>query len=142
MLVIKSRGGDSGMRRFNADAAAGSGIFDSISRKMFASGLKKAISTGAKTVVAQKVATAVVNGATSATKKAVESVVNEAINSVKPIIKNSLEKKLVAGQKRSSPAAAVPVTLPIPLEESVVKKKKRSDIDINSLINGAGIVFD
>ena len=84
MLVIKPRGGDSGMRRY---AAAGSGIFDSISRKMFASGLKKAISSDAKSVIAQKVADAVVNGATSTVQKAAESAVNEAINTVKPYVK-------------------------------------------------------
>ena len=118
MLVIKPRGGGGGMRRY-----AGSGIFDSISRKMFASGLKKAISTGAKSVIAQKVADAVVNGATSTVQKAAEGVVNEAINTVKPYV-----KKLV-GQKRS----------PIPLE---TVKSEKPKIDINSLIDGSGIVFD
>ena len=39
MLVIKPRDGDLGMGRYAA--AAGSGIFDSISRKMFATRLKK-----------------------------------------------------------------------------------------------------
>ena len=142
MLVIKPRGGNSGMGRYNA---AGSGIFDSISRKMFASGLKKAISTGARSVVAQKVADAVVNGSTSASQKAAESIINEAINTVKPIVKNSL-KKLVTGQKRSSAAEAVfpvPIVIPTTLQEGVANKKKRKpDIDINSLINGSGIVFD
>jgi hypothetical protein len=138
MLVIKSRGGDSGMGRYYY--YAGSGIFDSITRKMFASGLKKAISTGANSVIAHKVADAVVNGATSATQKAAESVVNEAVNAVKPIVKESL-KKLV-GRKRS---LLPPVsTTPIVLEEIVttVNKKKKPNIDINSLIDGSGIIFD
>ena len=136
MLVIKSRGGDYGMRR-----NAGSGIFDSITRKMFASGLKKAISTGANCVIAHKVTDAVVNGATTASQKAAESVVNEAINTVKPIVKEVL-KKLV-GQKRPSPA--VLVSLPTALEEiatTVKKKQKKSNIDIYSLIDGSGIVFE
>ena len=139
MLVIKSRGGNSGMGRYAA-TVAGSGIFDSITRKMFASGLKKAISTGANSVIAHKVADAVVNGATSASQKAAESVVNEAVNAVKPIVKESL-KKLV-GQKRSLPP---PVSaIPIVLEEiaTTVNKKKKPNIDINSLINGSGIIFD
>ena len=127
MLIIKSRGGDYGMRRY-----AVSGIFYSITRKMFASGLKKAISTGANSVIAHKVADAVVNGATSASQKASESVVNEAVNAIKPIVKESL-KKLV-GQKRPPPAEAV-------LEE-IAKKKNKPNIDINSLINGSGIIFD
>ena len=136
MLVIKSRGSDYSMSRYYA----GSGIFDSITRKMFASGLKKAISTGANSVIAHKDADAVVNGATSASQKAAESVVNEAINTVKPIVKEGL-KKLV-GQKRPSPA--ILVSLPTALEEiaTTVKKKKKPNIDINSLIGGSGIVFD
>ena len=56
MLVIEQRGGggggDGGMGRYYG----GSDIFDSFSRKMLASGLKKAISSGAKSVIAQKVA--------------------------------------------------------------------------------------
>ena len=63
-----------------------------ITRKMFATGLKKAISTGANSVIAHKISDAVVNGATSASQKAVESVVNEAVNTVKPIVKESLKK--------------------------------------------------
>ena len=136
MLIIKPRGGDHGMGRYAA--VNGSGIFDSISRKMFATGLKKAISTGANSVIAHKISDAVVNGATSASQKAVESVVNEAVNTVKPIVKESL-KKLVVGQKRSSPS----VTIPAVLEEiATTIKKKKPNIDINSLIDGSGIVFD
>ena len=78
------------------------------------------------------------NGATSASPKAVESAVNEAVNTVKPIVKESL-KKLVVGQKRSSPS----VTIPAVLEEiAPTIKKKKPNIDINSLIDGSGIIFD
>ena len=97
----------------------GSGIFDAISRKMLSSGFKQAISTGAKSAIAQKVVDAVVNGATSATQKAVEGAVNEAINKV-----------TVLGKKRSSPS---------PQEEETSPAKK---INISSLIDGSGIVFD
>ena len=135
MLIIKPRGGDHGMGRYAA--VNGSGIFDSISRKMFATGLKKAISAGANSVIAHKISDAVVNGATSASQKAVESVVNEAVNTVKPIVKESLKK--LAGQKRQSPS----VTIPVVLEEiATTIKKKKPNIDINSLIDGSGIVFD
>ena len=56
MLVIEPRCGAHGMGRYGggcggAAAAAVSGIFDSITRKMFATGLKKAISTGANSVI-------------------------------------------------------------------------------------------
>ena len=96
----------------------GCGIFDAISIKMLPSGFKKAISTGAKSAIAQKVADAVVNGATSATQNAVEGTVNEAINKVK-----------VLGKRM----------LPSPQEEETSPAKK---INISSLIDGSGIVFD
>jgi hypothetical protein len=144
MLVIKPRCGAHGMGRYTAATTTtdGSGIFDSITRKMFATGLKKAISTGANSVIAHKISDAVVNGATSASQKAVESAVNEAVNTVKPIVKESL-KKLV-GQKRhhrsSSPSAT---KIPVVLEEiATTIKKKKPNIDINSLIDGSGIIFD
>ena len=55
MLVIKPRCGAHGMGRYTTTTTAGgSGIFDSITRKMFATGLKKAISTGANSVIAHK----------------------------------------------------------------------------------------
>ena len=124
MLVIKPRCGAHGMGRYAAD---GSGIFDSISRKMFAAGLKKAISTGANSVIVHTISDAVVNGATSASQKAVESVVNEAVNTVNPVVKESLKKLL--GQKRSSPS----VTIPVVLEEiATTIKKKKPNIDIKS----------
>ena len=69
MLVIKPRCGAHGIGRYADDADAGSGIFDSITRKMVATGLKKAISTGANSVIAHKISDAVVNGATSASQK-------------------------------------------------------------------------
>ena len=139
MLVIKPRCGDHGMGRYAATTTTGSGIFDSITRKMFATGLKKAISNGANSVIAHKISDPVVNGATSASQKAVESVVNEAVNTVKPILKETL-KKLV-GQKSSSSSPSV--TIPVVLEEiATTIKKKKPNIDINSLIDGSGIVFD
>ena len=94
----------------------GSSIFDAISRRMVSSDFKKAISDGAKSAIAQKVADAVVTGATSATQKAVEGAANEAINKVK-----------VLGSS------------PPPQEEETSPAKK---INISSLIDGSGIVFD
>ena len=135
MLIIKPRGGDHGMGRHAA--ADGSGIFDSISRKMFATGLKKAISTGAKSVIAHKISDAVVNGATSASQKAVENIMNEAVNTVKPVLKESL-KKLV-GRKRPAPSVSIPIVLE---EIATTIKKNKPNIDINSLIDGSVIVFD
>ena len=133
MLIIKPRGGDSGMRRYYH----GSGIFDTISRKTFASGLKKAISNDAKSVILQKVADAVVTEAISATQKAAETAVNETINTVKPYVKETVKK--FVGQKRPSPLVLTP---PVAALQTSIVKNKRPQIDMNSLIDGSGIVFD
>ena len=60
MLVTKSRPGANagGLKRYS-----GAGIFSSIGRKIFSSGLKKAISSDISSDLAQKVADAVVSGA-------------------------------------------------------------------------------
>ena len=65
-LVIKNRYGSTagGLRRYN-----GSGIFSSIGRKLFSSGLKKVINVASKANISQKVADAVVNGAKSVGQK-------------------------------------------------------------------------
>ena len=65
-LVIKNRYGSAagGLRRYN-----GSGIFSSIGRKLFSSGLKKVINVVSKANISQKVADAVVNGAKSVGQK-------------------------------------------------------------------------
>ena len=121
MLVIKPRGGGRKIYRYG-----GSGIFDAITTKLFSNGLKTAIKSGAKSAIAQKVADAVVNGATNATKKAVEDTVNEAINNkVKPY----MIKKLTSKRKPTST-----------LGDDGVRKKLK--VDINSLIDGSGIVLD
>ncbi len=134
MLVIAPRGG--GTRRY---CYGGSGIFDTISRKMMASGFKKAISSGAKSAIAQKVADAVVNGATSATQKAVEGAVKEAINTVKPYVKDSLQKLVSRKGPHNTSTTTTTTITPPPSSGYNVKKSK---ININSLIDGSGIVLD
>ena len=65
-LVIRTRYGSAagGLRRYN-----GSGIFSSIGRKLFSSGLKKVINVATKANLPQKIANVVVNGAQSAGQK-------------------------------------------------------------------------
>ena len=75
MLIIRRRDvvgsvGGGGMGR--SYRYRGSGIFGTIARQLFSSGIKKVISSGASSAVAHKVADAVVNGATSASKKIFE----------------------------------------------------------------------
>ena len=134
MLVVKPRGG--GKKRYRY---GGSGIFDTLSRKLFSSGLKTAISTAAKSAIAQKVANAVVNGASSATQKAVEGAVNEAINKVKPYVLG--KKRPATAVSSSSSSSHQPSSLPTPTVAEG-KEVKRRKININSLISGSGIVFD
>ena len=117
MLVIKKRGA---MRRYRY---GGSGIVDIIMQKMFSSGVKSVINRGVNSMVAQKVANAVVNGATSAAKKTAERVVNEAINTATPYVKEKL-----IGKKRTATAA--------------ISTPSAKRININSLIDGSGIVLD
>ena len=138
MLVIKSRG--RGMRRY---CYGGSGVFDTIGRKMFSSGLKTAISSSAKSAIAQKIADAVVNGATSATQKAAETAVNEVINTVTPYVKKSVKK--LAGKKRPLNLVGQHIEAKIPKAAKTAVKhivSKIPQIDINSLIDGSGIVLD
>ena len=65
-LVIRNRYGSAagGLRRYN-----GSGIFSSIGRKLFSSGLKKVINVATKANLPQKIADFAVNGAQSAGQK-------------------------------------------------------------------------
>ena len=116
MLKIPSRGGGKRQYRYG-----GSGIFDSLTRQLFSRGIKNVISNAAKTAITQKVANAVVNGATSTAEKAIKEVVKGTINRIKQ------------GRKRN---------ITLPTIEDQGDKKAKIDIDINSLINGSGIVLD
>ena len=133
MLVLKKRGA---MRRYRF---GGSGILDGFIQNMFSSGIKSAINRGINSAVAHKVANAVVNGATLAAKKTANAAVNgatlatqkaaekathEVFNTVvKPYVKEKL-----SGKKRAATTA---------ITQSPAKR-----ININSLIDGSGIVFD
>ena len=145
-MLKKQRGG--GPRRYRY---GGSGILDGLIQKLFSSSVKSVINRGLNSVVAHKLANTVVNGATTAAKKtanaalngatqatqrAAERAVNEAINTVTPYVKKKLvgvvqktKKKKVAGKR---PAAAAAIT-----SQPAAKR-----ININSLIDGSGIVLD
>ena len=118
MLLIQPRGGGKKQYRYG-----GSGIFDSLTRKLFSSGVKNVINTATKSAIAQKVANAVVNGAASTA----ENVAKEAVNSIK---QKALNRKK-QGRKR-----------PPPIIEQPQQEVKKAKVDINSLINGSGIVLD
>ena len=140
LIVIRSGGVNGGLRRYYR----GSGMFATIARKLFSSGIKKAISSGASSAMAHKVADAVVNGATSTSKKVADAIVKEAASAagkasaraVNTAI-DSVVKKV--GKKR--PAAPV-ATAPRNLAEPCIVVPKRRKIHINSVIDGSGIVYD
>ena len=139
MLVFHRRGnyrGGSGMGRYYH----GSGMFDEIARTLFSSGIKKAISSGTSSVIAHKVADAVVNGATSTSKRLADAIIKEAVsaagkastnavNTVIDSVVNRVKKRPVQQQPHSEAFVTPP-----PL--------KRNKIDIDSLIDGSGIVYD
>ena len=108
-------------------------MFMDFGRKLLTNGLlRRAINTTTKTAIAQKVTGAVLNGATAATQKATERALTEAVNVIAPHIKKSLSAYKRKTQEVHVPESTTPTT-PI---------AKRTKIDINSLIDGTGIVFD
>ena len=142
MLVIRRRGSSlGGMGRYYYQ---GSGMLDTIARKLFSSGIQKVISNGASSAIAHKVADAVVNGATSTTvKKVADAIVKEATSAagkasasaVKTAIDSVVNKVVKGGVKR--PAA---------IESSIIvhqqPSSKRKKINIDSLLEGSGIIYD
>ena len=123
-LIIHTRQGAaaSGLRRYR-----GEGIFSSIGRKLFSSGLKKAINVATKANLPQKIANAVVNGAQSAGEK-LGKTTGEKLSRV-------IVKKIA--KKRPAP----PVSLLLE-EEEVPQSIKHSKVDIDRLISGSGIIID
>ena len=140
MLVIRRRGSSlGGMGRYYYQ---GSGMLDTIARKLFSSGIQKVISNGASSVIAHKVADAVVNGATSTTvKKVADAIVKEATSAagkasasaVKTAIDSVVNKVVKGGVKRP----AVESSLAVHQQPS-----KRKKINIDSLIDGSCIIYD
>ena len=144
MLVIHRRGSCcGGMERYYH----GSGMFGEIGRKLFSSGIQKAISSGTSSAIAHKVADAVVNGATSSTsKKVADAIIKEVVSAAGKASANAVNTAIdsvvnkVKKKKRSYPVVQQPhseaysIVVPSPL--------KRKKIDIDSLIDGSGIVYD
>ena len=142
MLVIHRRGSSlGGMGRYYR----GSGMLDTIARKLFSSGIKKVISNGTSSAIAHKVADAVVNGATSSTsKKLADAIVKEATSAagkasasaVKTAIDSVVNKVVKGGVKRPP---AVESSIAVHQQPSLAKRKK---INIDSLIDVSGIIYD
>ena len=151
-LVIRNRYGSAagGLRRYN-----GSGIFSSIGRKLFSSGLKKVINVATKANLPQKIANVVVNGAQSAGQKFGKTVGEKlgkvAGEKVANTVKKTLKRKLTPSEEQQvvapPPKQAKKETLkrkltPAEEQQLVAPPPKQAKIDVNHLIDGSGIVFD
>ena len=121
-LVIRTRLGAaaSGLRRYR-----GEGIFSSIGRKLFSSGLKKVINVAAKANLPQKIANVVVNGAQSGGEK-IGTLAGEKLTRV--ILKKTKKRK------KTTPV--------IPQIEEATQSSKHPKLDIDRLINGSGIIIE
>ena len=151
-LVIRNRYGSAagGLHRYN-----GSGMFSSIGRKLFSSGLKKVINVATKANLPQKIANVVVNGAQSAGQKfgktvgeklgkvAGEKVANTLKKTLKRKLTPSDEQHVVAPPPKQAKKETLKRKLTPPEEHQIVAPpSKHAKIDVNHLINGSGIVFD
>ena len=137
MLVIYRRGvsrRDGGMRRYYQ----GSGMFDEIGRTLFSSGIQKAISSGTSSAIAHKVADAVVNGATSTSKRVADAIIKEAVSAAGKASTNAVNSVIdsVVSKVKKRPYPVQPQAY------SAATPLKRNKIDIDSLIDGSGIVYD
>ena len=129
----------------------GSGIIDAIARAILSSG-SKAISSGVSSAAPQKVANVVVSGANTAAKesakaalrgaalaaqKAGEKAVNAAIHTVankgKRGVKNLRKYRKTASKKIARELEKTP------LAKAITSARK---ININSLIDGSGVILD
>ena len=120
-LVIHNRQGAtaSGLRRYR-----GEGIFSSIGRKLFSSGLKKVINVASKANLPQKIADVVVNGAKSGGEK------------LGTLAGKKLTQTIIKKTKRKRPLPSDP------LIEEESRNSKHSKLDIDRLINGSGIIIE
>ena len=120
-LIIQNRQGAtaSGLRRYK-----GEGIFSSIGRKLFSSGLKKVISVASKANLPQKIADVVVNGAKTGEEK------------LGTLAGEKLTQTILDKKKRKRPS---------PFDTSSKEKtqsSKKSKLDVDRLINGSGIIIE
>ena len=148
MLVIHRRGsyrGGDGMGRYYH----GSGMFGEIARALFPDGVKKALSSGAGAAIAHKVVDAVVNGASSAPKQVADTIVKEVASAiagktsskaVNTAIDSIVDK--VKSKKRSYPVVQQPHHSEAARSTTAAPPVKRKKINIDSVIDGSGIIYD
>ena len=132
-LVVRNRYGSAagGLRRYR-----GSGIFSSIGRKLFSSGLKKVINVATKANLPQKIANVVVNGAQSAGQKFGKTVGQK-------LTKFAGEKLgKIAGEKVAKSVIETLKRQLAPEQQLIAPPTKQAKIDVNHLIDGSGIFLD
>ena len=121
-LIIQNRQGAtaSGLRRYR-----GEGIFSSIWRKLFSSGLKKVINVASKANLPQNIADVVVNGVIPGGEK------------LSTLAGKKLTQTILKKTKRKRPLPIDPL-----IEEKELRNSKHSKLDIDRLINGSGIIIE
>jgi len=137
MLIIRRNGGrnSGGMGRYYR----GSGMLGTLARTLFSGGVKKVINSATSSAIAHKVADAVVDGATSTSKKVADAIVNEAVSAAGKASANAVNSVIdsVANKvRRKRPVVQEPQ------EQYYNKPVKRYKIDVDSLFDGSGIVYD
>ena len=134
-LVIRNRYGSAagGLRRYN-----GSGIFSSIGRKLFSSGLKKVINVATKANLRQKIANAVVDGAQSAGQKLGKT-------AGRKVTKFAGDKFLPFSNEKVPKSVKKKIQL-VPEEQQLISppttKQAKFDNNIKHLIDSSGILLD
>ena len=140
-LVIRNRYGSAagGLRRYNS-----SGIFGSIGRKLFSSGLKKVINVASKANLPQKLADMVVNGAKSAGQKigkaSGQKVGKFASDKFRSAIYNNKERKCVKKKRPLAPEEQQ--LLAPPTKQTKIDVNHLVDYSIDAPIEGSGIFLE
>ena len=129
-LVIRNRYGSAagGLRRYT-----GSGIFSSIGRKLFSSGLKKVINVASKANLPQKIADFAVNGAQSAGQKIGKTAGQKVTRFAGDKLRKIVGEKVTKSVKRQL----------APEQQLIAPPTKQAKLgDFNHLIDGSGIFLD
>ena len=139
-LVIRNRYGSAagGLRRYN-----GSGIFSSIGRKLFSSGLKKVINVATKANLPQKIADFAVNGAQSVGQKigktAGRKVAKFAGDKIQSFVSDKFQSTIDNKERKSVKKKR---QLASEEQQLLAPPTKQVKIDVNQLIDGSGILLD
>ena len=125
----------------------GSGMFGEIARALFPDGIKKALSSGAGSAIAHKVVDAVVNGASSTPKQVADAIVKEVVSAVAgkasaKAVNTAIDSIVNKVKSKKRPHPVVQQPHHSEARSTAVPPVKRKKINIDSVIDGSGIVYD